>query len=54
MSVLERRLELAKPGIPIEKPQRRGEPDIVNPIPQRSPTPDEPVKIPREPVPVTR
>lgn len=47
-------VEMAKPGIPIEKPQRRQNPDIVNPVPQRLPTPAEPVRIPREPVPVTR
>lgn len=47
-------VRMAKPGIPSEKPQRRENPDIVNPIPQRLPTPAGPVKVPREPVPVMR
>ena len=46
--------KLAKPGIPLENPQRREEPYVPDPMPRRLPTPAEPVKIPQEPVPVRR
>lgn len=46
--------EMAKPGIPVEKPQRRNVPDIPDPMPVRLPKPPEPVRTPREPVPVRR
>lgn len=55
---LERSLmvRMAKPGIPIEKPQRREVPDAPNPIPERRPAPTpepvNPAKTPSSPVPV--
>lgn len=50
---------MAKPGIPVEKPRRRGVPYIPDPMPERTqpkptPTPVEPVRTPREPVPAGR
>lgn len=46
-------LIMAKPGIPIEIPQRREIPEIPDPMPQRlAPVPSEPVKTPPEPVPI--
>lgn len=46
---------MAKPGIPVENPQRRLIPDIFDPMqPRVVPKPIEPVRTPSEPVPVGR
>lgn len=45
-------LIMAKPVIPGEKPKRREVPEIHDPMPQRLvPSPPEPAKTPREPIP---
>ena len=46
-------LKMAKPAIPIERPQRREIPEIPDPMPQRlvPPAPSKPVETPRLPVP---
>lgn len=43
---------MAKPGIPIEKPEKKKIPDIPDPFPERTPIPAAPVRTPPEPVPV--
>jgi len=52
-------IEGAKPGIPVENPQRRAVPDSPDPMPQRVPTPatepnKQPIQVPSEPVPAHR
>lgn len=46
-------LKMAKPAIPVEKPQRREIPEIPDPMPERlvPPVPSKPVKKSQEPVP---
>lgn len=52
MSRLEQEPLMARPGIPIERPDKREVPDIFDPMPTRIPVP-EPVRTPQEePVPV--